>query len=98
MIRRPPRSTLFPYTTLFRSNIVYASGSGILKITYPSEQWINVSPNVDPTLFGRTTISQPLAFAPVYRDDGTEQILTVDESLDGGEVVPGFSCLLREIF
>src|SRR5260370_15989035 len=26
MIRRPPRSTLFPYTTLFRS---YASGSGM---------------------------------------------------------------------
>src|SRR3712207_7632582 len=23
MIRRPPRSTLFPYTTLFRSNAVY---------------------------------------------------------------------------
>src|SRR5947209_13051158 len=23
MIRRPPRSTLFPYTTLFRSQIVY---------------------------------------------------------------------------
>src|SRR3712207_9428525 len=23
MIRRPPRSTLFPYTTLFRSNIVH---------------------------------------------------------------------------
>src|SRR3712207_7470951 len=23
MIRRPPRSTLFPYTTLFRSNVVY---------------------------------------------------------------------------
>src|SRR2546428_13308366 len=26
MIRRPPRSTLFPYTTLFRSNEHYASG------------------------------------------------------------------------
>src|SRR5256884_6408776 len=25
MIRRPPRSTLFPYTTLFRSNIVIVS-------------------------------------------------------------------------
>src|SRR2546430_7148779 len=25
MIRRPPRSTLFPYTTLFRSNPVHAS-------------------------------------------------------------------------
>src|SRR3712207_7987868 len=24
MIRRPPRSTLFPYTTLFRSAVVYA--------------------------------------------------------------------------
>src|SRR2546429_6096811 len=24
MIRRPPRSTLFPYTTLFRSRIIFA--------------------------------------------------------------------------
>src|SRR2546429_5438243 len=28
MIRRPPRSTLFPYTTLFRSNLpAYADGT-----------------------------------------------------------------------
>src|SRR2546426_3461145 len=26
MIRRPPRSTLFPYTTLFRSNVIGAFG------------------------------------------------------------------------
>src|SRR5690242_3653670 len=26
MIRRPPRSTLFPYTTLFRSDVVLVSG------------------------------------------------------------------------
>ena len=26
MIRRPPRSTLFPYTTLFRSDWLYTSG------------------------------------------------------------------------
>src|SRR5690348_17827011 len=26
MIRRPPRSTLFPYTTLFRSNEVFLDG------------------------------------------------------------------------
>src|SRR2546430_7006326 len=25
MIRRPPRSTLFPYTTLFRSEVIFAS-------------------------------------------------------------------------
>src|SRR3712207_8112481 len=28
MIRRPPRSTLFPYTTLFRSRILHASQAG----------------------------------------------------------------------
>src|SRR5260370_24307742 len=28
MIRRPPRSTLFPYTTLFRSHAAAAQGQG----------------------------------------------------------------------
>src|SRR2546428_7590926 len=28
MIRRPPRSTLFPYTTLFRSRAVEVAGAG----------------------------------------------------------------------
>src|SRR5258707_11887428 len=28
MIRRPPRSTLFPYTTLFRSHFPYLYGDG----------------------------------------------------------------------
>src|SRR2546425_8789229 len=31
MIRRPPRSTLFPYTTLFRSTMVKESGAKILR-------------------------------------------------------------------
>src|SRR3712207_6899119 len=31
MIRRPPRSTLFPYTTLFRSiDVLISSGNGLL--------------------------------------------------------------------
>src|SRR3712207_7459195 len=30
MIRRPPRSTLFPYTTLFRSPVVHADGGGLV--------------------------------------------------------------------
>src|SRR2546427_2075379 len=34
MIRRPPRSTLFPYTTLFRSRV---QGLGNLSV-HPSEQ------------------------------------------------------------
>src|SRR3712207_6906555 len=29
MIRRPPRSTLFPYTTLFRSQVVAGSVGGV---------------------------------------------------------------------
>src|SRR2546426_2061429 len=33
MIRRPPRSTLFPYTTLFRSN---ADGTGFYYTRYPA--------------------------------------------------------------
>src|SRR3712207_7094594 len=30
MIRRPPRSTLFPYTTLFRSNELCVYGAGLI--------------------------------------------------------------------
>ena len=35
--------------------------------------------------------------ARVYRRDGTEQIVTADETLDGEDVVPGFSCPLSTI-
>src|SRR3712207_9446699 len=36
MIRRPPRSTLFPYTTLFRSSLRIAALSGVeVKIMIP---------------------------------------------------------------
>src|SRR5256885_4779020 len=31
MIRRPPRSTLFPYTTLFRSGSVYVDSMSLMK-------------------------------------------------------------------
>src|SRR5258707_11754171 len=29
MIRRPPRSTLFPYTTLFRSHVMHLAGDDV---------------------------------------------------------------------
>src|SRR5256886_17489981 len=35
MIRRPPRSTLFPYTTLFRSQFLHAPGTMVLAIAAP---------------------------------------------------------------
>src|SRR5256885_7317934 len=36
MIRRPPRSTLFPYTTLFRSNILAPALSLTKQLTSPA--------------------------------------------------------------
>src|SRR2546422_5102158 len=33
MIRRPPRSTLFPYTTLFRSDLIQSIFSGSLNLS-----------------------------------------------------------------
>src|SRR3712207_8633099 len=43
MIRRPPRSTLFPYTTLFRSGLFCATGSlanllGVRLLVEPGEE------------------------------------------------------------
>src|SRR3712207_8375236 len=40
MIRRPPRSTLFPYTTLFRSHAQWpgTGSAGTLSTEHPAEQ------------------------------------------------------------
>lgn len=45
-------------------NIVYGSGIGITKISYPSEQWIGIGPQTDPNLKLRANSDQPIAFAP----------------------------------
>src|SRR3712207_8378380 len=43
MIRRPPRSTLFPYTTLFRSDVVERRVVSVLDrpagVTRPRQNW-----------------------------------------------------------
>src|SRR5437667_795466 len=41
MIRRPPRSTLFPYTTLFRSDLAFHSG---LLVLGAGENTLRLSP------------------------------------------------------
>ena len=65
-------------------NIVYASGFGIFKISYPSEQWIDVSPQLDPNLKARSSISQPIAFAPWNQHELVAAFQFVMTSLDGG--------------
>src|SRR2546427_5765770 len=38
MIRRPPRSTLFPYTTLFRSDVLVDQLAAVLEAQVPAQQ------------------------------------------------------------
>src|SRR2546425_4485471 len=45
MIRRPPRSTLFPYTTLFRS--VYLAAHNIISTQAGSQYGVAISLNVN---------------------------------------------------
>src|SRR2546422_4602991 len=43
MIRRPPRSTLFPYTTLFRSNLAAGLDARPYRLPLPSSlRWVEV--------------------------------------------------------
>ncbi|MFI5230335.1 MAG: WD40/YVTN/BNR-like repeat-containing protein, partial [Gemmatimonadales bacterium] len=65
-------------------NTVYASGSGILKISYPSEEWINVSPAMDPSRRLRTTSDQPILFAPWNQHMLIAAFQSVWTSTDGG--------------
>ena len=57
MIRRPPRSTLFPYTTLFRSP--FLGGFGFLLISI--EALFSISSALNATIFGGANIAYSLA-------------------------------------
>src|SRR2546429_103525 len=46
MIRRPPRSTLFPYTTLFRSLCRWFEGDDPARVTDDSARHDGIDPNV----------------------------------------------------
>jgi photosystem II stability/assembly factor-like uncharacterized protein len=65
-------------------NIVYSSGSGIVKIMYPSQQWINVSPSADPGDAFRATSSQPILFSPLNQHELLAGFQYVAATTDGG--------------
>src|SRR2546427_1830522 len=48
MIRRPPRSTLFPYTTLFRSRLAEALREGAMELALREERVDDGPRVVDP--------------------------------------------------
>src|SRR2546425_2654735 len=61
MIRRPPRSTLFPYTTLFRSQLA-SQHSGL------GEPLVEVLDQLAPRLDLRHGLRQPVGFGPHQHD------------------------------
>jgi photosystem II stability/assembly factor-like uncharacterized protein len=66
------------------ANTVWASGAGIVKISYPSEQWINVSPSLNPDLRLRATSSNPILFAPWNSRELLAGFQYVMSTTDGG--------------
>ncbi len=67
-------------------NIIYEGGpaNGIVKVTMPSGQWINVSPNVDAGLALRKVTNQPMLFAPSNPRELLVGFQCVMATTDGG--------------
>src|SRR2546425_227238 len=65
-------------------NTVYASGYGLIKISFPSAQWISVSPAADAELRLRTSLSQPLVWAPWDQRELLTGFQFVMATSDGG--------------
>ena len=66
------------------NNILYASGAGIQKITFPTEQIVNVSPGTDPELHLRANADNPLVFAPWDQHELLAGFQYLMASSDGG--------------
>src|SRR3712207_7526582 len=63
MIRRPPRSTLFPYTTLFRSNMFL--GSGLFDLAQADRHGVRIGIGTD--IGAGTTLSVLHTLGEAYR-------------------------------
>src|SRR3712207_8196347 len=93
MIRRPPRSTLFPYTTLFRSSrVVDPKAPGSYTITYSatdragrtgtaaSGRTVTVSDNLPPTLTLNGANSLGLECGTAYTEQGDRKSTRLNSS------------------
>src|SRR3712207_9223945 len=85
MIRRPPRSTLFPYTTLFRSSSTASTRTATP--TCASACWSGTgsrSPRAEYCPALRTPAGRGSAGGPTH---GASLVLLVQPRLEGGEVL-----------
>src|SRR2546427_9507443 len=92
MIRRPPRSTLFPYTTLFRSVKLHRSGVGYRAI------WKNgplleddAEVMIDARIVGRCGVRDEKADEPHHLLHGAVGVIEERAFLMDGELVQIFS-------
>src|SRR5256885_12858259 len=71
MIRRPPRSTLFPYTTLFRSgpNQNWTAAENSLRLRYYLDDRLNYAAMVPPDKPGFTYRYAQNGFASIEHKD-----------------------------
>jgi photosystem II stability/assembly factor-like uncharacterized protein len=65
-------------------NTVYASGIGLNRINMPTGQWVSVSPNVDPALHLRLSLSAPIVFSPRDRHELLAGYQYLMATTDGG--------------
>src|SRR5256885_9498683 len=71
MIRRPPRSTLFPYTTLFRSErVAKRFGVEALSVHAPEETIVAVNPRKRWIILGRLAVGRAGDHKPVQFFEG----------------------------
>src|SRR3712207_3642736 len=93
MIRRPPRSTLFPYTTLFRSvsNVVNAEDLAVVSVLSGNR---NFEGRINPDVKMNYLASPPLVVA--YAIAGTMDIDLLDEPLGQGS--DGEDVYLKDIW
>src|SRR2546430_16882343 len=96
MIRRPPRSTLFPYTTLFRSLVVLSPDG---KVAYVSNEEIAHASAID-IASGKTLFSTPVGVEPegvgVTRD-GTKLYVTAETNNTVSVLDPKTGRLLKTL-
>src|SRR5437763_11063443 len=72
MSRRPPRSTLFPYTTLFRSEIVTERGFKLVrepKVTLPEEKGA-----VEEVIAGKADLAYTMAIEILRSEEHTSEL------------------------
>src|SRR3712207_2421746 len=89
MIRRPPRSTLFPYTTLFRSRTPFRSPSWSAKVFPPRRVLSHRELPGDGTGYAKGRARRPAFSFPLAGQSGEAAVaLLAEKPLDLGQRHP----------